>query len=195
MKGSAGKIFTAFGFTQLVIVVAIGAALFLAYEPWRWGKIRGELLAKYPQVDRIDGATLDRWMKEAKAAPEKQGPLILDVRSGADFRVSHLPGANHVNLGATQEEMFLLSTPERRAAELLRPIVVYCAVGFESAQLADQLKRGGFTRVQMLDMGIFRWANDRRPLVNADGASMGAVSVGNSPHAGLLDRSKRTPSP
>ena len=195
MKRSAGKIFTAFGFTQLVMIMAIGAALFLAYDPWRWGKIREELLEKFPQVDRIDGETLDRWVREAKEAPEKQGPLILDVRSDADFRVSHLPGANHVNIGATAEEMLLLSTPDRRAADLLRPIVIYCAVGFESAELASRLKRGGFSRVQMLEMGIFRWANERRPLVNADGAPVEVTSAGNSLHSGLLDRSKRAPLP
>ena len=68
MKRSAGKIFSAFGFTQLVMVVAIGAALFLAYDPWRWGKVMDELQAKFPQVDRIEGVMLERWVAETSKA-------------------------------------------------------------------------------------------------------------------------------
>lgn len=173
------------------MILAIGTALFLAYDPWRWGRVREELLVRFPQVDHIEGMVLERWIAEAKAAPEKQGPLILDVRAAADFAVSHLPGASLVNVGATPEQMLLLSTADRRDAELLRPIVLYCALGFESSELADRLKRSGFRRVQMLEGGIFRWANERRPLVNSAGAPATEVSAGNSPHAGLLDRSIR----
>ena len=92
MKPGAAKTFSAFGFTQLLMVVAIGFALFLAYDPWRWGQVREELLAKFPNVDRIEGAMLERWVAEVKGDPTKVGPQILDVRSEAEYRVSHIPG-------------------------------------------------------------------------------------------------------
>lgn len=191
MKPGAGKTFSAFGFTQLLMVVAIGFALFLAYDPWRWGQVREELLAKFPNVDRIEGAMLERWVAEVKGDPTKVGPQILDVRSEAEYRVSHIPGALHVSVAATPEEMHLLPTPEDRAADLRRPIVVCCTVGFDSGEVAGGLKRAGFSRVQMLHGGVFRWGNERRALVNGDGAAVSVVSVGSSPHSRLLDRSIR----
>ena len=146
MNRTAGKIFSAFGLTQLVMIVAIGIALSLAYDPWRWGTVLDELQAKFPQVDRIEGVSLEQWVAEVS----KVGPLILDARSEAEYRVAHIPGAHRVNVAATPEEMLLISTPERRDADLRRPIVVYCSVGFESGEIADRLKRAGFNKVQML---------------------------------------------
>jgi rhodanese-related sulfurtransferase len=195
MKSSAGKLFSAFGFTQLVMIVAIGAALFLAYTPWRWGKVRDELLAKFPQVDHIDGSTLERWIRESKADATRQGPTVLDVRSAAEFNAGHLPSAKNVRAGAKPGEMGLLTTPENREAELRRPVVVYCAVGYDSSEVAEYLKRNGFTRVQMLDGGIFRWANDARPLVDGNGAVVNRVHPGASVHVGLLERSARASIP
>jgi rhodanese-related sulfurtransferase len=195
MKSSAGKLFSAFGFTQLVMVVAIGAALWLAYEPWRWGKVRDELLQKFPAVDHIDGATLERWLRDVKEDSAKQGPLLIDVRPEAEFATSHLPTARRVNPGDRPEAMQLLTAPEKREEELRRPIVVYCAVGYESSEVADSLKRTGFSRVQMLDGGIFRWANDGRPLLDGNGVVVRTVNGGSSKNIGMLNRSARAKQP
>ena len=195
MKHAAGRIFSAFGFTQLIMIVAVGTALYLAYGPWQWGIVRDDLMRKYPEINHIDTATLERWLRDAEADKEKQGPLILDVRSEAEYRVSHLPTALNVKASASPEEMRLLTTAEQSDAELKRPIVVYCPVGMQSSEVVDRLTHRKFTRVQMLEGGIFRWGNERRPLVNAEGAAVTVVSVGQSPHAGLLNWAVRAKVP
>ncbi len=192
MKKAAGKFLSAFGFTQLVMVVAVGFALYLAYEPWRWGRVRDELHRRFPLVtDVIETVKLDQWMRDVKIDPAKQGPILLDVRSAPEFTLSHIPDARHVLVGLDLAEMGLLTTPENRDAELKRPIVCYCAVGYESSELIERLKRLGFTRVQMLDGGVFRWANEGRPLVDGSGAAVKVVHPGNGSTSGLLHRSAR----
>ena len=191
MKRIAGKVFSAFGFTQLVMIAAIGFALYSAYEPWRWGKVRDELLRRFPAVDHIDGTMLERWIRDARGNAEKQGPLLLDVRTDSEFAVSHLPGARRVGVGASPDEMGLFTDAEKRDADFRRPIVLYCAVGYESSEVGERLKRLGFTRVQMLEGGIFRWANEGRPLEGAPGSLAKTVHPGTSPNAQLLKRSLR----
>lgn len=43
-------------------------------------------------------------------------------------------------------------------------IVVYCSVGYRSAAVVDALRKAGRNEVFNLDGGIFRWANESRPL-------------------------------
>ncbi len=91
-------------------------------------------------------------------------PLLLDVREGAEFEVSHLPGARRVEPGAPIPAELLAMSRET-------PIVTYCAVGRRSAAFASDLKAAGFTGVRNLDGSIFRWANEGRPLVTDTGVA------------------------
>ena len=191
MKGKAGAVFSAFGLTQLVVVVAVGAALFFAYDPWRWSKVREEILRIYPGADHIDGASLERWMGAGTSNPTIKPPVLLDVRSAAEFAVSHLPNARNVSVADSPEAMKILSGIESRETDMRNPIVIYCEVGTASAEVADRLKRDGFERVQMLDGGVFQWANEMRPLVDGNGAAVSVVHPGGSPYSGLLKRSQR----
>jgi rhodanese-related sulfurtransferase len=43
-----------------------------------------------------------------------------------------------------------------------RPVVVYCAVGYRSAKLAQQLDKAGMKCIYNLSGGIFQWANEGR---------------------------------
>ena len=54
---------------------------------------------------------------------------------------------------------------QSRSANLDRPIVVYCSVGYRSSILARKLQDMGFTKVYNLEGSIFKWANEDRPLV------------------------------
>ena len=173
-KGALGLLLSPFGITQLVMIAAVGAALWLAYDPWRWGKVRESLREKFSDTAHIDGEMLARWIEN----PVNQQPVILDIRSRADFSTSHLPRAK--NVSAAEIPAALGSDVKTDS-----PIVVYCTVGLDSAAVASSLNRRGFKRVQYLDGGIFLWANDGRPLVGENGPAT-KVNPGNSPHASLL---------
>ncbi len=126
------------------------------YTP-SWGQIDGWISLRYPQVRAINTGAL-QWLMAS------QSVLILDVRSEAEFAVSHLPAARNVPLSA------LKSYAERSLANTARDatIVVYCAVGVRSAQAADALAEHGFTRVHNLQGSIFKWASEDRPLAGGN---------------------------
>ena len=85
-------------------------------------------------------------------------PVLLDVRTLAEWNVSHLPRARRVDPKATAQEA---------AGGLPKDvwIVAYCSVGYRSGLLARRLRSAGFTHVQDLEGSIFQWANEGRPLV------------------------------
>jgi rhodanese-related sulfurtransferase len=81
-------------------------------------------------------------------------PRLLDARSSEEVAVSSIAGARRIEPNGAE----LADVP------LDRPIVVYCAVGWRSAIVADDLAQRGAQDVRNLDGGIFAWANAGRPV-------------------------------
>ena len=75
------------------------------------------------------------------------GAIVVDARSAAEFSGGHHPGA--INLPPRTWVGDLT-----RHGPLDRPMVIYCASGGRSRQLAARLVEAGFTRV--LDVGTAR---------------------------------------
>jgi rhodanese-related sulfurtransferase len=105
---------------------------------------------------------------------------VLDVRSPAEFAVSHIAGAKRF---------------EGPAADFQPPasgtVVLYCSVGYRSSELAQQLgrlhaKQHPEVRFVNLKGSLFRWALEDRPLVAADGAPTRKVHGFNATWARLL---------
>ena len=124
------------------------AAVVAAWIAWpgvTWPAIKARIAKEFPNVKPISTAEL------AKAEPK---PVLLDVRTAAEFDVSHLTGARRVD-------------PEAAAASVAlpkdTPIVTYCSVGYRSAKFAQRLHDAGFMNVRNLDGSIFQWANEGRP--------------------------------
>jgi rhodanese-related sulfurtransferase len=114
------------------------------------------IMQRFPRVGWI-GA--EQWL----SWPETTGgsaPLVLDVRSHAEYCVSHLRGARWRDPEAS------LRTPLGPALEA--PVLVYCSIGYRSARLAEQLQAQGHVRVFNLEGGIFGWANAGRSVVRND---------------------------
>ena len=101
-------------------------------------------------------------VQPAELAEElKQQPVfLLDIRSAAEYAVSHLPGAALVDY--TTFTLQDVSTIPKDAA-----VVVYCAVGVRSERVGEQLQRAGFTNVRNLYGGILQWKNAGLPVVGA----------------------------
>ncbi|MFC7668649.1 rhodanese-like domain-containing protein [Hymenobacter humi] len=90
------------------------------------------------------------------------GPLLLDVRAPAEFKVSHLQGARFVNFDSLAQEKFV-------GVDRKRPVVVYCSVGYRSERLGERLKSLGFQNVRNLYGGLFEWVNQGYPVYNSQG--------------------------
>ena len=95
-------------------------------------------------------------------------PLILDARTPDEFAVSHLPGAVRVDPEASAAAV-LAAHPEAA----MRPVLLYCSVGWRSSVLADRLRAEGID-ARNLKGGVFGWRNEGRPLVR-DGVPTGDV--------------------
>lgn len=109
--------------------------------------------SEYPQVRQLSTDSLAAWL----ADPTQEDPLLLDVRTAAEYQVSHLPGAQRVDPEATTFT-FLENVPHDA------PIVTYCSVGYRSSALTARLQEAGYTNVINLEGSIFAWANQGRPV-------------------------------
>ena len=175
-KGGPGQLFTPFGITVLTLLAAVGIALRLAYLPWRWERTKDELRNRFPGVRHVDAKDLSEWFADA-AEPQ---PVLIDVRPQAEYDFSHLPHARRMALSDTPESLGISEKTDKS-------LVLYDAVGESAFAAAESLSKRGYVRVQVLEGGIFDWANRGLPLEGASGAT-GTVRPGNSKFAGLLKR-------
>ena len=90
---------------------------------------------------------------------QQQTVVLLDTRSQEEYRVSHLPDARFVNYDTFKPEDVQDIAKEA-------PVVVYCAVGYRSERVGEQLQQAGYQHVQNLYGGIFEWKNEGRKVVN-----------------------------
>lgn len=160
MMGALMRTRARFSKTRLALLITglIGASLaLLGFQSVDWFLLKKSLRQKFPKVEWISTSELADWLAD-KTRPT---PVLLDIRTPDEWRVSHLPGARRVDPKTTAET----------AASGLpkdRPIVTYCAVGYRSGEMAERLRAAGFSKVRNLEGSIFQWANEHRPLVRGD---------------------------
>ena len=100
-----------------------------------------------------------------------QGFVLFDVRDPEEFAVSHLPGAIRIDPNLAPAA-FIQAYGHVFGQQ---PVVFYCSVGRRSTALAERVNALSATQapsttpVANLRGGIFRWANEARPLQNARG--------------------------
>jgi len=96
---------------------------------------------------------------QAEAFITQDDPLILDVRTPAEFKSGHLPNAVLIPVQELQRRIGEL-TPYRD-----KDILVYCATGNRSTVAAKILIDRGFTRIANLRHGIADWYQRKYPVV------------------------------
>jgi rhodanese-related sulfurtransferase len=102
----------------------------------------------HPEVVGIDADALHAALRSGTP------PLLVDVRSREEIAVSTIGGA--------------IAAPDRASLDTIpldRPIVVYCSIGWRSAEAAETLVARGVRDVRNLEGGIFAWVNEGRPVV------------------------------
>ncbi len=144
-----------FGLMQLALAATVAVGLWLAYPGWRLGLVTEHIRREYPDVLQISTGDLASRL----AAPHPVKPIILDVRTEAEFATSHIIEAHHVN---TDGDLNPDDLPDDHA----RAIVVYCSTGERAAVYGRRLQRAGYTGIMLLEGAIVRWANEGRPMTN-----------------------------
>ncbi len=107
---------------------------------------------KFPSVTWLTTKELARWLND----PDRLQPTLLDARTQAEYKLSHLPQAERIDPHHPNIEAIVSSKDA--------PVVVYCSVGYRSASVAQQLAQAGFSRVYNLEGSIFQWANEGHPI-------------------------------
>ena len=83
--------------------------------------------------------------EQARVLVEKQGALLLDVRTAEEFAEGHLDGAT--NLPVQQLESRLGAFPAKKDQN----VVVYCRSGARSGRATQMLRKAGYVKV--FDLG------------------------------------------
>jgi rhodanese-related sulfurtransferase len=101
----------------------------------------------------------------ADALLERQGadspPVILDVRSNAEFAQGHIPGAVNIPFDELGDRLGELS------ASHSDEIVVYCMVGPRARTGEQTLQQNGFGRLRHLEGGFRAWQGAGYPIERA----------------------------
>ena len=88
--------------------------------------------------------------------------ILLDSREPKEYKVSHIKNAICVGYDNFNLKETLNKLPENKETK----IVVYCSLGIRSEDVAEQLKKDGYTNVYNLYGGIFEWKNQDKIVVN-----------------------------
>ena len=110
---------------------------------------------KFPKVKSLTTQELDLWLKD----PDEPDPLLIDARHIEEYTLSHLQTAQ--SFTSVQD---LLKDVTCHVSTFHTPIVVYCSIGYRSADVANSLVKAGFSCVFNLSGGIFQWVNEERPI-------------------------------
>jgi len=143
----------------LTILVLLLGGILLPGSPLIAASINLAVQYKFPAVKQVSPADLVEWWR---SGAECKPPLLIDARTPAEYRVSHI--AEAVNMDMNSPDLTPLINFRRTA-----PVLVYDAVGIRGAAMAEALRQQGFEDVSNLAGGIFRWANEGRSLNGANG--------------------------
>jgi rhodanese-related sulfurtransferase len=98
-------------------------------------------------------------MELAKRMASGEAPIIIDVRTGFEFRAGHIKGAIHTPLWKIL--LWLAPLPEKKQTEM----VVLCELGPRAVMAKVLLGTFGFRNVSLLSGHMAGWRHSGLPLV------------------------------
>ena len=134
-----------------------GVVMLLAGRPLAFELLQRGTSYKFPQVKWVVTRDLGRWLDD----PARPHPVLLDARTGAEYGVSHLPGA--LRMDPYRPDLRALARFPKDT-----PIVVYSSAGYRGARVTQWLGEAGYPQVQNLGSSLFQWVNEGRPIVSGD---------------------------
>ncbi len=119
-------------------------------------------------------------------AVEKDSVVFLDTREIGEFEVSHLKNAVWVGYDTFDPQIVKDSIPDANT-----PIVVYCSIGVRSENIGEKLQKLGYTNIQNLYGGIFKWKNMGNPVFDSIGNETEKVHAYNKLWGKLLTNGEK----
>ncbi|WP_430411622.1 rhodanese-like domain-containing protein [Kordia sp.] len=96
---------------------------------------------------------------------QKENIVLLDSREKIEFETSHIENAICVGYDKFKLKKIKKLLPKDKS----KPIIVYCSLGIRSEDVAEKLKKAGYTNVYNLYGGIFEWKNKDNPVIDNKG--------------------------
>lgn len=146
--------------------------------------ITRKIVSKFKNVKHITTEDLAGWLSQPD---NKKVILLVDARTPKEFEISHLPNARNLQtVDEVKNFLATMATPPER-------IVLYCSVGYRSADLASRVEDAKITDIPVQNLlgSIFSWANEGRPLTKADNQPAEKVHPFDSKWSRLLDNKYR----
>lgn len=171
-------------FTRFITLLALGLFVLLTVScraGFGWPVVDWKIAHDFPKVKRITPPELAAWLQDT----QRPAPVLLDVRTAAEYEVSHLKNAERVQPDSPASAIQLPKD---------QPIVTYCSVGYRSGSFAQTLEKAGYTNVRNMEGSIFKWVNQGRP-VYREGQEVKKVHPYNKTWGQLLDRERRADVP
>jgi rhodanese-related sulfurtransferase len=103
--------------------------------------------------------TIDSAALAVRLSAAGERPVLVDVRTGAEYAGGHLPGALNIPVQSLPFRMGEVPGHERK-----EPVVVYCSHGIRAGLSGFFLKVAGFKRVMHLQGDIRGWREAGYPL-------------------------------
>jgi len=110
--------------------------------------------------------------------------IILDTREKEEFNVSHLKNAIWVGYKNFEIDAFPIQDKNQK-------IVVYCSIGVRSETIGEKLAAEGYTHVQNLYGGIFRWVAQDYPVYDNANQQTNKVHIFSKYWGKLLTKGKK----
>ncbi|XP_051891453.1 thiosulfate sulfurtransferase GlpE-like isoform X2 [Pristis pectinata] len=125
---------------------------------------------RFPAVRSLGTDAVEQLLRE-----DRERLLLLDVRSPAEYEVSHLEGAVRVDPETTDMEQVVRELGPAGSSD--RALVCYCTTGFHASQMAQKLCEffgrdsgpsvPGTLKVYNLDGGFLKWNKEGKPMVGS----------------------------
>lgn len=94
-----------------------------------------------------------------KQLKSKHPPVVVDARSGMEYRMGHIPGALHLPLWKTLFRL-LGVLPQDKS----RQLVLYCESGARAELVGSLLTKRGYSKISYLDGDMAGWRRAGLPL-------------------------------
>ncbi|MAV22403.1 MAG: rhodanese-like domain-containing protein [Gammaproteobacteria bacterium] len=89
----------------------------------------------------------------------KGNPFVYDLRSAAEYGVGSVAGAQNIQVSNLVKGDALFKATEEDC------IILICKTGTNSSKAAGDLKKAGYTNINVLSGGMMNWTQSGMPLV------------------------------
>ena len=123
-------------------------------------------------------------VEDLKNMKKDKDIYVLDIRSPAEYKISHIENAQLVTYKSFKVEK-VKDIPKNAT------IIVYCSIGYRSERVGEKLIKAGYQSVNNLYGGIFNWKIHGLKMIDERGQPTDSVHTYNQSWAAWLEKGEK----